>query len=61
MSGHSSNVDAVQTHRIKEIKKSPHRAYYGSTFIGFVNQLFLNGMTIEPEVEVEVKVFGKLQ
>ncbi|KAF8078143.1 P-loop containing nucleoside triphosphate hydrolase protein, partial [Lyophyllum atratum] len=24
-----SNVDAVQTYRIKEIRKSPHRAYYG--------------------------------
>ncbi|KAJ7197217.1 hypothetical protein GGX14DRAFT_668627 [Mycena pura] len=24
-----SNIDAVQTYRIKEIKNSPHRAYYG--------------------------------
>lgn len=26
---HSSNVDAVQTYRIREIKESPHRAFYG--------------------------------
>ncbi|KAJ7261398.1 DEAD/H helicase [Mycena haematopus] len=27
-----SNIDAVQTYRIKEIKDSPHRAYYGRFF-----------------------------
>ncbi|KAF7295264.1 hypothetical protein MIND_01065500 [Mycena indigotica] len=28
-----TNVDAVQTHRIKEIRDSPHRAYYGRVSI----------------------------
>lgn len=28
-----SNVDAIQTYRIKEIKGSPHRAYYGSMWM----------------------------
>lgn len=28
----SRDVDAIQTHRIREIRKSPRKAFYGSTF-----------------------------
>lgn len=28
-----TDVDATQTHRIREIRDSPHRAYYGREFV----------------------------
>lgn len=56
MNLHPRNVDAVQTYRIKEIKHSAHRAYYGSKLHIYLHCVVLNN--VYTEVEVEVKVFG---
>ncbi|KAJ7168143.1 DEAD/H helicase [Mycena crocata] len=42
-----SNIDAIQTYRIKEIKTSPHRAFYGRLAILSRNLIFLNNSILD--------------
>jgi hypothetical protein len=57
------NLDAVQIYRIREIKNSSYRAYYGRK--DFSMNIVLCSRSLyflgTPEVEIFVKVFGMSQ